>query len=183
MVIFMNTRLTKENWLMHGFETLATHGHSALKADRMCKNLNVSRGSFYWHFSDIKDFREQLSDRWYAMVTEDVITQIDQSTQGRDRLARLMQTAIMSDARLERAVRRWAAENPQVAVKVDETDSRRLAYIKTILRDGGMDEGLIAPRARLVYCTYLGDATLGDDVAPAFDADDLTALAQLILDC
>src|SRR5271166_2476814 len=53
----MNDRLTKEDWIRHGLRTLANEGAHALKVGPMATKLKVSRGSFYWHFRDIPDFR------------------------------------------------------------------------------------------------------------------------------
>lgn len=48
----MRNRLAKEDWIAHGFEVLKTEGPGGLKAVKMVKTLNVSRGSFYWHFEN-----------------------------------------------------------------------------------------------------------------------------------
>src|ERR1700731_1432717 len=56
----MNDRLTKSDWIRHGLRTLAKDGPNALKVGPMSTKLKVSRGSFYWHFRDIADFRSQL---------------------------------------------------------------------------------------------------------------------------
>src|ERR1700724_2716783 len=60
----MNERLTKDDWITHGLRTLANDGANALKVGPMATKLKVSRGSFYWHFSDIADFRAQLLRSW-----------------------------------------------------------------------------------------------------------------------
>ena len=53
----MSDRLTKSDWIDHGLRTLANDGPNALKVGPMATTLKVSRGSFYWHFRDIADFR------------------------------------------------------------------------------------------------------------------------------
>ena len=53
-------RLTRTAWLDHGLRMLARQGATALKVGDLAAGLNVSRGSFYWHFKDIGEFRLQL---------------------------------------------------------------------------------------------------------------------------
>jgi AcrR family transcriptional regulator len=49
----MNSRLTVDDWVQAGFAILAEEGIKALKIDRLCRRLDVTKGSFYWHFTDI----------------------------------------------------------------------------------------------------------------------------------
>ncbi|MGL4556031.1 MAG: TetR/AcrR family transcriptional regulator, partial [Afipia sp.] len=46
-------RLTREQWIAHGLRTLARQGPAALKTGMLAEGLQVSRGSFYWHFNSI----------------------------------------------------------------------------------------------------------------------------------
>ena len=48
----MTDRLAKSDWIEHGLRTLANEGANALKVGPMAAKLEVSRGSFYWHFRD-----------------------------------------------------------------------------------------------------------------------------------
>ena len=61
-------RLTRSAWLDHGLRTLARQGADALKVGPLATALNVSRGSFYWHFKDIADFRTQLLQSWQELA-------------------------------------------------------------------------------------------------------------------
>src|SRR5262245_64236468 len=66
----MTDRLTKPDWIRHGFSVLAAEGAGALKVGPMADGLKVSRGSFYWHFRDIADFRAQLLQAWQEEATD-----------------------------------------------------------------------------------------------------------------
>jgi AcrR family transcriptional regulator len=46
----MNSRLTVDDWVQAGFAILAEVGIKALKIDRLCRRLDVTKGSFYWPF-------------------------------------------------------------------------------------------------------------------------------------
>ena len=73
----MDDRLTKSVCIEHGLRTLASGGANALKVGPMAKQLKVSRGSFYWHFRDIADFRSQVLQCWQERTTEQVIRNLE----------------------------------------------------------------------------------------------------------
>src|SRR6186997_2442817 len=73
----MNDRLSKSDWIDHGLNTLTEQGPGGLKVGPMATRLKVSRGSFYWHFRDIADFRAALLHAWQERLTEQVIRNLD----------------------------------------------------------------------------------------------------------
>src|SRR5436190_89599 len=54
-------RLTADDWVQAGFAVLAESGPNALRIDRLCERLEVTKGSFYWHFTDLSAYRGALS--------------------------------------------------------------------------------------------------------------------------
>src|SRR5690349_19446245 len=82
----MNDRRTKDDWLQQGLRTLASEGANALKVGPMSVKLKVSRGSFYWHFRDIGDFRAQVLKSWQERSTDRVIQQLEAAQAEPDRL-------------------------------------------------------------------------------------------------
>src|SRR5271156_6576405 len=111
----MNDRLKKFDWIEHGLRTLASDGANALKVGPMATQLKVSRGSFYWHFRDIADFRSQVLQCWQERTTEQVIRNLEAAKAEPDRLKRLMRRAFVTKRSLERAIRSWASEDKEVA--------------------------------------------------------------------
>ena len=65
------SRLTVEDWVQAGFAILAEEGIKALKIDRLCGRLAVTKGSFYWHFTDIAGYRAALIEAWGELRDED----------------------------------------------------------------------------------------------------------------
>jgi AcrR family transcriptional regulator len=47
-----SSRLSVDDWIRGGFAILAEEGIKALKIERLCRRLGVTKGSFYWHFTD-----------------------------------------------------------------------------------------------------------------------------------
>ena len=55
-----SSRLSVDDWIEAGFAILAEEGMKALKIDRLSHRLGVTKGSFYWHFTDIAGYRAAL---------------------------------------------------------------------------------------------------------------------------
>src|ERR1700722_5040327 len=119
----MNERLTKSDWITHCLRTLAREGHNALKVGPMSAQLKVSRGSFYWHFRDIADFRSQLLRSWQERSTDQVIQELEAEKAEPGRLKHLMTRAFNVKRDLDRAIRSWAAEDQDVAKVVATVDA------------------------------------------------------------
>lgn len=152
----MDDRLTKANWIEQGLRTLASDGANALKVGPMATNLKVSRGSFYWHFRDIVDFRSQVLRSWQERATEQVIRDLEAVKAEPDRLKHLMRRAFVTKRRLDQAIRSWAAEDKDVASVVAAVDTRRVSYIAKILIAAGVESRRALPRAAFMYWAYLG---------------------------
>jgi AcrR family transcriptional regulator len=158
----MNDRLTKDDWITHGLWTLANDGANALKVGPMAAKLKVSRGSFYWHFRDIADFRSQILRSWQERSTDQVIRELEAAKAEPDRLKHLMKRAFVAKRNLDRAIRSWAAEDEDVAKIVASVDARRVAYIAKLLVAAGVESKQALHRAAFLYWAYLGQAIVMD---------------------
>jgi AcrR family transcriptional regulator len=185
----MSDRLTKSDWLAHGLRTLARDGPVALRVEPMAKKLKVSRGSFYWHFRDLKDFHAQLLRSWQERSTDQVIADVDAHAAPRDRLRYLMQGAFSGRRNLDDAVRSWAAADKAVAKVVAATDRKRTAHLEKMLIESGVEPKLAPHRAAFLYWAYVGYPLVPGGVAGGISdgasdgisdlaADDLSRLLQ-----
>lgn len=152
----MTDRLSKSDWISHGLATLAEDGANALKVGPMADGLKVSRGSFYWHFRDIADFRAQLLQAWQEQATDRVIEELEARKDRPDRLKQLMRRAFTGKRSLDRAIRSWAAEDRKVAAVVASVDARRVAYIAKMLAAAGVEGQKALRRAAFLYWAWLG---------------------------
>jgi AcrR family transcriptional regulator len=177
----MTDRLTKDDWIRHGLATLAKHGANALKVGPMADGLKVSRGSFYWHFRDIGDFRAQLLQTWQEQATDRVIRDLEARKDRPDRLKQLMRRAFATKRGLDRAIRSWAAEDREVAAIVSSVDARRVAYIARMLAAAGVEGQRAQRRAAFLYWAFLGQRMVMDprhaSIAPAA-LDDIADLFE-----
>jgi AcrR family transcriptional regulator len=175
----VDDRLTKSDWIEHGLRTLARDGANALKVGPMAMQLKVSRGSFYWHFRDIADFRSQVLQSWQERTTEQVIRDLEAGKTEPDRLKHLMRRAFVTKRRLERAIRSWAAEDRDVAATVAAVDTRRVSYIAEMLVAAGVERRRALPRAAFMYWAYLGQPIVMDPHHASIPASALDEIIDL----
>ncbi len=57
-------RLTRDNWLDEAFQAVVLGGFENVKVLALAEKLKVTRGSFYWHFTDHADLIGSLLMRW-----------------------------------------------------------------------------------------------------------------------
>jgi AcrR family transcriptional regulator len=84
----MTKRLTAQDWINFALRTLAHEGFDAMKADVLARKLGVSRGSFYWHFSDLDGFHARVIEHWRQLATEAIIADIERMSRAKSALMR-----------------------------------------------------------------------------------------------
>ncbi len=175
----MSERLSKHDWVKHGLIVLARDGIGAIKPGPLAKELSVSRGSFYWHFVDVADFRGELLNAWARETTDRVIEE-GPDLPGRERLRALIKRAFHTDRALDRAVRSWATQDPAATKQVGEVDKRRIAHIAILLLQAGLDQQHAAERAQFLYWAYLGQPLVIAPEAGAVSDEALEQIAQML---
>lgn len=162
--------LTADDWLQAGYELLASDGMRALKIERLCEQVGATRGSFYWHFTDMKGYRTALVASWNTFLENDRRSLAElEDLPPRERLSKMIE-ALMSPQHwmLERAMREWARTDEIAAANVRAADHRvRVAVTKAFL-----DHGFDAAEARL-----RGEATFAAGIGMLHLIDSAEALA------
>ncbi|MBN8958031.1 MAG: TetR/AcrR family transcriptional regulator [Rhizobiales bacterium] len=153
----MAKRLTAQDWIDFALKSLARDGFEALKADVLARKLDVSRGSFYWHFTELADFHAQVIAHWRQTATDAIITDLEGIPRA-TRLDALLQRAFSHSGALELRMRAWADHNAQAEEALRDIDRRRCAYIERMLADEGVALADAATRAQVLYWAYLGAA-------------------------
>ena len=179
MVGAMEARLTPKDWIVAGLRLLATEGPGAVKVGAMAERLGVSRGSFYWHFRDFADFRSQLLDSWRERTVDQIIREFESNPEAPDRLQQLVKKAFFGRRGLDRAIRTWAATEPDVKAMVAAVDARRVAYMAELLIATGVDADHAQSRAAFLYWAYLGQAIVMDPATAAIDEEALKRVTAL----
>jgi AcrR family transcriptional regulator len=152
------TRLSVDEWVDAGIELLADEGLAAVKIDRLCKQLGVTKGSFYWHFSDLAAFLAALADRWGELrdARRAAFTELA-DLPPRERIATMMELLLDPDEwALERAVREWARTDESVRERVNRSDRWVFVEVRKALLELGFDKEDADIRARGLFFTGVG---------------------------
>ena len=154
----MTDQLSAQDWLDRGLKTLAARGFTALKAEPLAKAMGVSRGSFYWHFADIRAFHAAILKHWREVAAEQIIANLETTAGKENPLHLLLRQAFSGKLALERAVRNWATFDAGARSAAQAIDRRRLDYLEGLLRNAGFAHEIAAARAQILYWAFVGFA-------------------------
>lgn len=154
--------LTRDGWVLASLAALAEGGIDAVRVERLAKRLNVSKGSFYWHFSDRSDLLSALLDRWEKDFTAQLIANIASLPTPRARLLALAEEVLNASndgvdvAHAEGAFSAWAVLDPVAAARVRAVEARRIGYLVGELSLMGADATDAERLAKGVYLALIG---------------------------
>lgn len=163
-------RLSVEDWVRAGFRLLAEDGLKALTIQRLCARLGVTKGSFYWHFTDIGTYRAALVETWAELRDKErgdferLVT-----LPPRQRLSEMM-TSLVGPQHwmLERAMREWARSDDAVAAAVRSSDQRVAGAVRQAFVDAGFSAEDATMRAGATFAAGIGFLHLaGSQPSPA----------------
>jgi AcrR family transcriptional regulator len=177
----MADQLSANNWLEAGLKALATSGFTALKAEPLAKALHVSRGSFYWHFTDLAAYHGAVLSHWREVAAERIIADLEATPAGESPIARLLRRTFSGRLALEKAVRSWATFDAQARAAVQAIDRRRLDYVELLLRQTGLPAGIAQARAQILYWAFVGYALADKPLPKARQEVILNELMQIAL--
>ena len=151
-------RLSTDDWIEAGFAVLADRGPNALRIDALCVRLNVTKGSFYWHFTDMPAYRGALVEAWGSLHDRnrrpfENMPDVDP----RERLDVMMRTLVAPQHwALERAMRVWALTDEAALASVQQSDGRVMRAVRQAFIDCGFEPDDAALRALVVYAAGVG---------------------------
>ena len=182
-MVAARTPLDREAWVRHALVILSNQGIDGLRVETLAKKLNVTKGSFYWHFKDRRDLLDAVLAVWKEGRVNDIRKQT-QSAPGDEAKALLHTIEVYSAGRnrkgihIEAAVRGWARHDAHAAEVVEEVDAERLACACRLFLACGMPDNEARARSVMLYAYVFGVSLMHcDRFAP-----DLSELKQWIAD-
>ncbi|MET8650499.1 TetR/AcrR family transcriptional regulator [Nocardia aurea] len=149
-------RLSYEAWVDGALGLLAREGVSAVKIPRLCQELGVTKGSFYWHFDDMDQLMAAMAHRWSARQSE-IIRALGaiESIPVEQRIANMAANLIDQGTwATEATVREWARTDETVAETVRAMDRQIFDTVRQAMLDLGFDPE--QARLRAGAMVYLG---------------------------
>lgn len=158
------SRLDAQAWIRAGAQVLAQSGINAVKVEPIAKQLQVTKGSFYWHFKNRRALLEAILHDWVAAETDRVIEQVEsEGGSAKEKLLRLFELTVQDDGQVERAIRAWAVSDSMPAEVLQIVDQRRLNYTKDLFVAVGFTPFEALVRARLVYYALVAEFMLSKE--------------------
>ena len=129
----MNERLGKSDWVEAGLKALADQGVEAVRVERLAEALGVTKGSFYWHFTNRDALLAAILEAWSQVATGAIIAEVEAvGGEPFDKLRRLFAIVAGFDGRMDLAVRRWSAVDPNAREVQRKIDQLRVDYLESL---------------------------------------------------
>ncbi|HEY1687802.1 MAG TPA: TetR/AcrR family transcriptional regulator [Solirubrobacteraceae bacterium] len=154
------TRTPRSKWIEEGLRALASGGPDAVRVEQLARTLGVSKGGFYWHFSDRQSLLDEMLDTWERTWVDEAIETVEaEQGDARSRLRRLFALAAASGSELlkiELAIRDWARRDKTVARRLRKVDSRRMDYMRSLFGAICDDQDEVEARCLLTFSLFIG---------------------------
>lgn len=150
-------QLTANDWVQAGIAAVVARGPSALRIDSLCKNLGVTKGSFYHHFKNRSDLVRAIAQYWANTQPLLGSRYLAQQHSPQAQLKRLV--LLFADGQLgqrDHAMRSWGASEAIIAKAVNQADQKILTLLLGILQRLG-----IQAKARQALALNLMFAAIG----------------------
>jgi AcrR family transcriptional regulator len=169
--------LGKKDWMRAARLALLKGGVDAVRVERLARDLHVTKGSFYWHFKDREELLELLLREWEEDFPQ-IMAKLE-GRRGRDGLEALLELVVKqaplgeegwvpSDA----AMFTWASVLPEVAVRVNREEKKRIELLSEMIGD--------PRRVELLYLVWLGFVARGQRVPGS--RKNFPEIAKMMLD-
>ena len=161
--------LNAESWAEAALEAMAAGGLDAVAVEPLARRLNVTKGSFYWHFPNRGALLKAALELWEQRETVDVIAGLEDEPDPYQRIVNLFKRANASHkaGRLYLALAA-ATDDVRVNEVVQRVSARRLAYLEKCYRALGMEAGEALLWATFAYATFIGNQQVHRDTPAKF---------------
>jgi AcrR family transcriptional regulator len=179
-------RLGSAEWIEAALARLAEGGINEVRVELLAKELNVTKGSFYWHFRDRGDLLEQLLDAWRDGRLLSLSAQVGDDGDAPDvRLRRILDVyldrANPRGMAIEMAIRDWARRDPVARKRVKEVDAERLRLVAGLFSQLGYEKNDASTRALAYYSFIFGQGLLAVPKSSLEDRSSRASIAAMLI--
>jgi AcrR family transcriptional regulator len=159
--------ISRSEWLTLALDALGEAGRSRLHLDSLIALMPVSKGSFYHHFRNKREFLTALVEHWddtQTQVVVDAINQVHPDSSPQEKLWLLM-TQVESQQlnRYEQIMRSLSLEDEVLAAMVAMIDHKRLLTVERLFGEMGFTgiEQQVRTRAFVITTSLEGHLLKG----------------------
>ena len=157
------TRLARKHWEIAALGMIGDVGVRGLAVEPLARRLDVSKGSFYWHFESLEELLEAALARWERVFTDLKYGSLEKLGDPVERLRPLFGDVAVHDP----AIRVFLAllearDHPLVRPVLRRAVAKRVRFLTRTLGELGLDEDEAQDRALLWTSAYAGFVQLAD---------------------
>ena len=155
-----NRRLTARDWADAALNAIAQGGIGAVAVEPLARQLGVTKGSFYWHYSNREALLIAALELWTEEI-EALAAAARKIPEPRQRVQDVFRRA-SGKHRAHSAYAALAAhaDHPLIRPALEQVARRRMDDMTQAYRDLGLDPDTARQRAQLAFSAYLGFMTL-----------------------
>lgn len=163
--------LSREDWVLAAIDEVVRGGSDALRIDRLCTALDVTKGSFYHHFESRDALVDAIAEYWARTQPERVVQLLEELRDAPVARLKLL-IRLFTDMEIgtrDHAIRALGTNEPRIAAAVDAADKLVLSTLEGILRSIGLTTEDARAFARMMMFATIGFYTapnLGGKNAP-----------------
>jgi AcrR family transcriptional regulator len=165
------SRLDASDWVEAALAALAEGGVDAVRVEPLAKALEVTKGSFYWHFVDRRALLDAVLAHWSQGRRAAIRQQADLPGDPGARLRHLAglygERANPRGLAIELAIRALARSDGKAAEAVRAVDLERLKIVSGLFGGLGWNAAQAQARAVLFYSYLFGESLLDPQTVSA----------------
>ena len=158
------TRLDAAAWITAGFDALAAGGIDAVRVEPLAKALDITKGSFYWHFADRRALLDAMLTAWMdgriAAIREQSTARGAPEAVLRGLADLYTRHANVRGLSIELAIRALARSDQDAAEAVRAVDRERLRHVGDLFAALGWPRAEAQARAIQFYSFLFGQSLL-----------------------
>lgn len=146
----------RSDWINAALGAFRSGGVNAVSVESVARELGLTKGSFYWHFSTRDELLEELLRVWET-ETDELVAAAARAEAPLDRVLEFFAVVARNRGQVpDIEYFSWARRDAAVAGRIAATESKRIAFIAKQLRDAGLDRDEAARRAEIGYLSAAG---------------------------
>lgn len=175
-------KLSADDWAQAALDAMTRGGVSAVSVEAIARKMNVTKGSFYWHFRNRSALLKAAMQLWERRETDEIIALADSISDPRKRIQEVFRAATRSSnaGRLMLALAA-ASDEPEITEFMHRATARRLDFLTDCYQSLGQAPEEARRWATFAYSTFVGSLQLFRDDPNAVPVQDMTEYLRLCI--
>lgn len=175
------TVLSAQDWAEAALDAISESGVAGVAVEPLARALGVTKGSFYWHFSNREALLEATLKLWEARETDEVLERVRLETDPRERIRRMV-TEVNTSRRASRIYMALSNATSPAFVRnyVERVSQRRLSFITDCYAALGLSNEHAWQWALHAYSVWLGSLQIRRDLPHEWPTVDNPAFTEYL---